>query len=38
MRCHLGYQSSMKDQQDMLRLSERFGIALPPPYHDRVDG
>jgi lincosamide nucleotidyltransferase A/C/D/E len=32
LRCHLGYQPDDDDRADMRRLSERYGIALPPPY------
>jgi lincosamide nucleotidyltransferase A/C/D/E len=32
VQCHLGYEPSVKDQQDMVRLRDRFGIELPSPY------
>jgi lincosamide nucleotidyltransferase A/C/D/E len=32
IRCHLGYEPSTKDRDDMRRLRDRFGVALPAPY------
>ena len=32
VRCHLGYQPTAKDREDMGRLRERLGVALPAPY------
>jgi lincosamide nucleotidyltransferase A/C/D/E len=32
VRCHLDYEPSTKDHEDMRRLRDRFGIQLPPPY------
>jgi lincosamide nucleotidyltransferase A/C/D/E len=32
LHCHLGYEPSTKDREDMRRLRDRFGVALPAPY------
>jgi lincosamide nucleotidyltransferase A/C/D/E len=32
LRCHLGYQPSDKDRQDMARLGESCGVELPAQY------
>jgi lincosamide nucleotidyltransferase A/C/D/E len=32
VRCHLGYQPTAKDREDMGRLRERLGVELPVPY------
>ena len=32
VRCHLGYQPTTKDWEDMGRLRERLGVELPVPY------
>jgi len=34
VHCHLGYEPSARDRQDMLHLRNRFGVDLPYPYHD----
>lgn len=34
VHCHLGYEPSEKDRQDMLHLHDRFGVELPDPYSD----
>ena len=32
LRCHLGYQPTTKDREDMGRLRDRLGVELPVPY------
>ncbi|WBO61495.1 nucleotidyltransferase domain-containing protein [Streptomyces camelliae] len=32
VHCHLNYEPSAKNRQDMLQLHDRFGVELPHPY------
>nr|WTB36384.1 amino acid transporter [Streptomyces sp. NBC_00830] len=38
MQCHAGYEPTAKDRQDVVRLHERTGVALPEEYRQLSSG